>query len=823
MTSAEARRRLDRFGANRLVAEERLAWLKEAIGIAADPMALMLAAAATVYLLLGETTDGIIMLVALVPVLGIDIFLDARSRAALRRLAEVVAPRARALRDGEVATIDTGDVVPGDVLLLQEGDVVHADGIVRHAANLTLDESSLTGESEPQAKREVAGAPPSSDVLSNDEQVFAGSLVLAGHGFYEVTGTGATTRYGTIARLVASTSTTLTPLQRRTGWLVSRLSVVAVAVAMGVFVLGLWQSLPWTSALLGALSVAMAAIPEEFPLVLTLFLSMGAWRLSRHGMLVRNLASVETLGSTTVICTDKTGTLTAGLFVLDAHVVATPSLPETTLLEDAVLACEVHPNDAMERAIVAYAARHGVSSDRLHADHVLVADYDFDPVGRHMSHVWASVDGGATRVVAKGSLEGVLAHCATTIELRARMEAANANLAAQGMRILAVAGRSGSHAPGRRAEDERGLELRGLLGFRDPLRPEVPAAVAECQAAGIQIKMITGDHALTAHVIADASGIAHEPDAIVTGDELERLDEDARSRCAERCAIFARIAPHQKFDIVAALKRRGDIVAMTGDGINDAPALRLADIGVSMGRRGTDVARAAADLVLLDDNFASIVATVREGRRILENIQSAFLYILAFHVPIVGLALGAPLLELPLLLLPVHLVWLELVIHPVSAIVFQGEEPVTDVMQRPPRLPHEPLLPAGAAARSVAVGVSLTAAVLWAYALRLPLGESAARAFALTVLLVGCQALVWIERVALHARTRSLLGAPARSWVAWTIVSASLPLALLVPAVARILHVAPLAPGEWMLATTLGLAASTWRLAVDRWVARTQA
>ena len=810
LSTAEATRRLAEHGPNRLVREERLAWLKRLFALVADPMALMLGGASLLYFLLGETADATILAIALVPVLGVDVFLEARSQAALNRLAQAVQPLANVVRDGIAMTVPTTSLVPGDLLAMQEGSVVHADGVVRQAANVSIDESSLTGESEPQSKRPALP----DGAATPEQQVFAGSLVLAGQGFVEITATGSRTRFGNIATLVAAADATQTPLQKRTGRLVRWLSLVAVATAVAVFGIGLVHGDPWQRALLSGISLAMAAIPEEYPLVLTLFLSVGAWRLGRRGMLVRRLASVETLGSTTIICTDKTGTLTVGHFDLAETVTLDPTVTEQRLLEYAVLASEPSPQDPMERAIDARASARGVDPSAVRSRWRLTSDYDFDPLGKHMAHAWTSAAGGDTLVAAKGALEGILAHCRAVPAERTAAETANARMASAGMRVLAVAIKAG-HALGQdRAADESALRLVGLLGYRDPLRPEVPAAVAECRAAGIRLKMITGDHALTARAIATAAGFA-DADAVVTGDELARQTPAQFAASAREQTVFARITPAQKHALVGALQAAGEVVAMTGDGINDAPALRLADIGISMGKRGTEVARAAADLVLLDDDFASIVTTVREGRHIFTNIQAAFLYILAFHVPIVLLAFAAVAMSLPLLLLPVHLVWLELIIHPVSAVVFQAEPAPDGMMQRPPRAPGAPLLPRTAMWRSLLAGLTLTAVVLWLYRGHLGDGDVAARSLAWACLLTGYQVLVLVEWAALRGTRSTLLPRRPVVWLVWGLCGLSLPLVMAIAPIANALHLRMLTGPEWALAVGGALLATGWRAVLD--------
>jgi Ca2+-transporting ATPase len=812
LTPNEVRARLERYGPNRLVARDRAAWLKELASLVLDPMAIMLLVAGGVYYALGETRDAVVMIVALVPVIGVDVFLEARSRSALKKLAHSVAPRARVIRDGHETTVDTADLVPGDLLALGEGEFIHADGIVRTAANLAIDESSLTGESEPQLKRPVPsgeGKDAPSDAL-----FYAGSTVLAGQGLGEIVATGRGTRFGEIARLVAEADTTQTPLQQRVGRLVKRLAVVAGAVAVAVVALGLLRKLSWGQALLGGISLAMSAAPEEFPLVFTLFLSVGAWRLTKHGVLVRRLASVETLGSTTVICTDKTGTLTKGLFVLDR--VVTFGASERDVLEAAVLASEAPPTDPMEKAIRDYAGAHGVDAGALLGRWKLVRDHDFDPIGKHMSHVWAPVeDPDTVHVVAKGALEGILEHSSTSSAERVRITADHESLAANGIRVLAVAARPAMRPSGStRTDDERDLTILGLLGFKDPMRPEVPGAVRECQAAGVRIKVVTGDHALTAHAIAESAGIMHRDDAIVTGDQLAAASAEGRRRLILDANILSRITPPQKHMIVEELRAEGEIVAMTGDGINDAPALRRAHIGVSMGQRGTDVARAAADLVLLDDNFASIVAAIREGRKIFLDIQRAFLYLLAFHVPIVGLALLPPVLGMPLLLLPLHLVWLELIVHPVSALLFQGDAPPADLMTRPPRDPRAPMLRRGSVIRSSLSGALLTLAVLRVYGARVGAGPNVARGLALATLIIGYQMLALVERAGtIHGLTDVFPRSP-RFWFVWVAAAASLPILMYLPATAAVMSVEPISPGGWGVALAAASVAVGWRFVV---------
>jgi P-type Ca2+ transporter type 2C len=829
LSAAEAAARLAQFGPNRIARQSAWARAKELIATIADPMVLMLLAAAAFYLWLGDRRDAIILLVATVPVLIVDVLFEARARSALKKLAVVVAPRARVVRDGAETEIATADLVPGDLLVIGKGDILHADGIVRWSANLALDESQLTGESEPQEK-----APSDRDSAAEVSRFYAGSLVVSGNGYGEITETGERTRFGEIARLVAEARAERTPLEQKTTRMAGRLLLGALVVSAGAFILMFARGRGLAQSFLYAITLAVAAVPEEYPLVMTLFLSLGAWRLGRRGVLVRRLPSVETLGSTTVICLDKTGTLTRGRYELDTVMPLRPGENERELLEAAALACEIAPADPIDQAIVDRCLRGGIDVDDLHARWQLLYDYPFEMRGKHMSHVWARLDEGEpaairpARIVAKGALEGILEHCAIAPDQRAAAEAANERLAGSGIRVLAVAGRRGSiGAPdgesadgsgatthifnGDRANDERDIELYGLLGFRDPLRPEVVGAVAECQSAGIRLKLITGDHALTAHAIAEAAGILHDDHAIVVGSQIDAMSPERLTEAARNSSIFARVRPEQKYALVDALVRAGEIVAMTGDGINDAPALRRASIGISMGQRGTEAARAAASLVLLDDDFTALVATIREGRQLFGNIQRAFLFLVGFKTMVISLALLAPLLGLPVLLLLVQVVWLELVVHPVSALVFEDERAAKDPMRAPPRDPSAPLLALAPALRAAVSGLLLAAAALALFAMRLDGGVERARALAMTVVIGGSILLAWSELAAGLPWWRVRLTRPARFLIVIAAVAATQPLFTYVPALGALLQMSPISATDWALAGVGIAAAIGWR------------
>lgn len=825
LSQIEALARLRQWGPNRLAAPKPHARLKEILHTFSDPMGLMLVLASIIYFLLGEVRDGSILLAALVPVLGVDVVLEARSRDALKKLSQALAPQARVIREGTERIIPSEELVPGDLLLLAEGDKVLADGTLLETANFSVDESALTGESEPVTKsvrhrdteaQRTAPDPKPGRIGSIDGPstlFFAGTTVLTGHARGEVAETGLRTRYGKIAELVSEVEMEQSPLQKKVGAMVTRLYGVAGFAAAAMVGLGFYRGLGWGPAFLSGVSLAIAAIPEEFPLVFTLFLSMGAWRLSKHGVLLKRLASVETLGSTTVICVDKTGTLTQGNFELDSHQPLDSVTSEEAVLEASVLACELSPADPMEKAILRHTREHGVQVQKIHENYELKFDYDFDPVGKHMSHVWRKRSDPRTwRIVAKGALEGILEHCAIGDAERKAAELENERLASRGARVLAVAGREADLFSGVRKEDERDLKFLGFLAFRDPLRPEVPAAVALCQGAGIRIKIMTGDHLLTAHAVADAAGIRHDPGDLLNASVLAGLSGAELSAKAQKGVVFARVQPEQKFTLVKALKEAGEVVAMTGDGINDAPALKKADIGIAMGLKGTEVARASADMVLLNDSFAGVVQTIAEGRRIFGNIQRSFLFLIGFHIPIVGLALLCPLLGYPLFYLPIHLVWLELIVHPVSALVFEAEPAPSDSMRRPPRDPAAPLLANSEILLSALSGVFLTLATLFFYVTHLSQGEPYARGAGLAVLILGVLLLTWAERAGNKAWWRVPFPKTVRFWSVWVLVAVSLWAILEIPLLSNLFQVEVLSGKDWRGAGGLAVASVGWRI-----------
>jgi Ca2+-transporting ATPase len=805
LTSAEAAARLERDGPNRLVPDERGHRIRRALGPLADPMVALLLVAAPTYLLIGETTDAVIAMVALGPIIAVGWLLEARAERTLDRLKALTARAATVVRDGEVRQVPADELVVGDVVQLHEGDVVPADGVLLELTQLMVDESALTGESLPLAKAITDGA---------DGLVLAGTTVLSGRAVARITVVGGATQYGQIGSLLSTVRTSQTPLQRGLGRLVLWLSVVAAVFCVLVMAAELYYGHGWGQAVIAGVSLAIAAIPEEFSMVYTLYLALGAWRLAKANALVRRLPSVETLGSTTVICTDKTGTLTHGrLAVASCWTASGSEADERELLATAVLACEPDPFDPLDVAIVDHASRAGVDVDELHRG-TLVADWAFDPVDKYLVHAWQH-EGPGHAVAVKGSVEGVLRHASPPEELHRSVVAANTALADDGMRVIAVAGcRTDASVGVDRTDDERGLVFLGLVAFSDPVREHVADALSMCRGAGIRVIMITGDHPATAHAIAEGLDLPHDAngvDLIATGDDIDHADETELDRLVADANVFARTRPEQKHQLVQALRRRGEVVAMTGDGINDAPALREADIGVAMGERGTEVAREAAALVLLDDNFATIVGAVRDGRRIFDNLIRAFAYLIAFHPPLLFAAMLVPLIGRPLLLLPVHLVLLEILLHPVVSLVFQADPADDDVMDRPPR-PVGDALRLRALWRPYAVGTALAAGIITEYLVALgadwTVGEARALAFAT---LLSAQPFLLLGMRSPH-RPMWRSGrpwTPALWWVTAMLVVTTLGV-VLVPPVARLLQLEAFEPWAWSIVVSVAAITTTW-------------
>ena len=847
LSTSQAAQRLAQEGPNALPGGQRRSLLSMAVGTVREPMFLLLLAAGTLYLAFGDLREGLTLFGFVVVTVGLTLYQEGKTERAIEGLRDLTSPRALVLRDGRPLRIAGRDVVRGDLLKLSEGDRVPADALLVSADGVRADESLLTGEAVPVGKRvaradERAASGKASgatrQVPGGDDLpwVYAGTLIVQGHALAWVTATGERSEIGRIGASLGAVKSERSPLQKQTARLVRHLALLALVLSLLlVLAHGVIQG-DWLQALLAGIALAMALLPEEYPVVLTVFPALGARRLSREGVLTRRINAIETLGATTVLCTDKTGTLTENRMTV-THLVAggldlTESLALDTLagsrlpevfhplLELAILASVVDPFDPMEKAFHQLGERFLTDTEHLHHDWRLVRTYALSPALRAMSHVWAAPGDGVQTVAAKGAPEAVMDLCHLDDAQRARIGGAVELLAAQGLRVLAVA--RGSFAGQDWPAEEHGFDVEfvGLLGLADPVRAEVPAAVAECRAAGIRVVMITGDYPATARVIARQAGLAVRDGDVLTGDEIAGLGDGALRERLATVSVCARIAPEQKLRIVQALKARGEIVAMTGDGVNDAPALRAAHVGVAMGQRGTDVARESASLVLIDDNFASLVAAVRLGRRIFDNLRKAMSYILAVHVPIAGMAMLPVLLGWPALLYPMHIALLELIIDPACSVAFENEPAEDDVMQRPPRDASAPLFGGTTLILALVQGLGVLAVVMAAFAwasARIP--EPEARAFAFATLVVANLALILSNR----SSTRSLwatLRTPNRTlWAVLGLASGLLLAALYVPWAVGVLRFAPLPVHELAAACGLGLL-SVWWFEGIKWARR---
>jgi len=834
LSEQEAQDRLLREGPNELPSERQRSLLRTIVDVLRQPMLLLLLAAGGLYVVLGDVREAIMLLTFVFVVIGITLYQERKTEHAIEALRSLTSPRALVIRDGKERRIAGRETVRGDVMVLVEGDRVPADAVLLDAINLQVDESLLTGESVPVRKR--AGKPdetlakPGGDDLPS---VFSGTLVVRGRGVAEVRAIGGDSEIGKIGKSLAVVEEGKTRLEREVAKIVQTIAIIAVALCL-VLVVGYGLSRgDWLRGFLAGITLAMAILPEEFPVVLTVFLALGAWRISKRNVLTRRVAAVETLGSATVLCVDKTGTLTENRMsirrlsvddrVLDDVDSKDATLPEEfhEVVEFGILASQADPFDPMEIAFTQLGLRQLEGTEHLHTTWKLEREYPLSPELLALSHVWSAPDGDRYVIAAKGAPEAIADLChlddTKTEALLAQVRA----MASDGLRVLAVAR---SYFGGERLPDiqhDFDFELMGLVGLADPVRAQVPAAVGECRTAGIRVVMITGDYPETARSIAKAIGSSGSPD-VITGQELDAMSEEELGRRVSDVSIFARAVPAQKLRLVRALQAKGELVAMTGDGVNDAPALKAANIGIAMGARGTDVAREASALVLSDDDFSSIVAAVRLGRRIADNIRKAMAYIFAIHVPIVGMSLLPVLFGWPLVLYPAHIVFLELIIDPACSIAFEAEHEEEDVMQRPPRRADAPLIGKRTIVLGLLQGVTLLLAALLVFGITFRDGGNAeqARALAFITLIGGNLTLIQTNR----SWTRTLFRTIAMKNTAATLVSLGtigfLVIAVFVPFVRSIFKFAQLSPARMAIALAVGVMSVIWLEAVKAFEVR---
>jgi len=732
LSEAEAARRLARDGANELPPAVRRSAVGVLLDVLSEPMFLLLVAAGFIYLVLGDLIEAVVLIAFATTSVLLTVLQEHRSEKVLAALGELSSPHALVIRAGERCRVPARELVRGDLVVVSEGERVPADGALIRADNLELDESLLTGESVSVHKHvaaELQASPSERPRRDDATAILSGTLVVRGQGVAEVTATGVASEIGKIGRSLARIEPEPPRLKQETGRLVRLFGTIGLGLSvLAVFLYG-FSSGEWLRSTLAGIALGMSMLPEEFPLVLAVFTVMGAWRIAQSRVLTRRAAAIESLGETTVLCTDKTGTLTENRMALAE--LRTPTgeridpggLDGTeengafhALVAAGALASQPEPVDPMDVAFVKLADRLSLPGADARNSGTLERGYGLSPDLLAVTNVWRVATPATGRpVAAKGAPEAIASLCCMGAAAHGELRKTAEDMARNGLRVLGVA--RAEVPEGDMPDTPRGFnfEFLGLVGLADPVRANVPAAVRECREAGIRVVMITGDYPLTAHAIARAAGI--ESHAVLTGPEIEALDDTALAARVRDVAIFARIIPSEKLRIVEALKANGDVVAMIGDGVNDAPSLRAAHIGVAMGGRGTDVAREASTIVLLDDDFGALPQAIRLGRRIFDNLQKATAFIAAVHVPIAGVALLPLLFGLPILLEPLHIAFLELVIDPICAIAFENERDEPDIMKRPPRKPGSSLLPPDRIAWSLASGTATflaVALVMWA-------------------------------------------------------------------------------------------------------------
>lgn len=827
ITSEEAARRLAADGPNELPTQRKRNLVQQAWDVIRQPMLLLLLGAGAVNFLLSEPLDAGILLSFVIVVIAISIYQEHRTEKALVALRDLSSPRALVIRDARRVRIAGRDVVRGDAVVLAEGDRVPADGTLFDSVNLSVDESALTGESVP-VRKAPAGRSSADDPMGRPggdgtPWVFSGTLVVKGHAICLVKATGVHTELGRIGTALRTIQTEPTPLQREIDRLVRVIAGISLAAAcVVVIVFGLTRG-NWLEGLLAGIAAAMAMLPEEFPVVLTVFLALGAWRMSQRHVLARRAAVVETLGSATAVCVDKTGTLTLNSMTLADLTVGGSTyrldggrLPERfhEIAEFAVLASPPDPFDPMDRAFRDQGEQALAGTEHVHRGWELVREYPLSEKLLALSHVWRSPDSSQYVIAAKGAPEAIADLChlapAERDDLKRQVEAATAG----GERVLAVARAQFSRRdPLPTEQHDFQFRLLGLAGLRDPVRPGVAAAVAECRRAGVRVVMITGDYPGTALAVAREVGLDHAAGCI-TGPELDEMPDEELAERVRTVGVFARMVPEQKLRLIRALKANGEVIGMTGDGVNDAPALRAADIGIAMGARGTDVARESADLVITDDDFSSIAGGVRLGRGIFDNLRKAMSYVIAVHVPIFGMSLIPVFLAgWPLVLLPVQIAFLELIIDPACSVVFESEQIDPLIMEQRPRGLGAPMFDRRVLTIAGLQGLSVLLAVLGAYLWTHLSGqpEGTVRSTTFAALVIGNLALILVNRSWRLSTWRSLRERRNRT-LKWILGGAMTLLVVLltVPWFRDAFGFGPTGLSNWLVAVAAGLIGVAW-------------
>jgi len=823
LTNNEVKSRIARDGYNELQGSKSRSFWAIIFGVVKEPMFLLLVACGTLYMILGDIEEGFMLLGFVFVVMGIEFNQERKSEKALEALKDLASPRALVIRNNEEIRIAGREVVCDDIIVLQEGDRIPADATVLTSVNLLVDESLLTGESVPVRKHDWAGE--SEDIQPGGDDlpfVYSGSMVVQGNGLAKVTHIGMNTQIGKIGKSISEVEESPSRLKKEIGLLVKRLTIAGAILFVVVIALYYLTRGNLLQGFLAGITLAMAMLPEEFPVVLTIFMAVGAWRISKKRVLTRRPNAIETLGSATVLCTDKTGTLTENkmkvtkLYNKEDYWTTknTGDFPEEyhDIIEYGILSSQINPFDPMEKAINNIGESFLKDTEHLHSDWEMLKEYSLSKELLAMSRVFRSKSSNQLVIAAKGAPEAIFELCHLPVAMQEKYAKAVQTMASEGLRVLGVAKSSVQESQLPEIQHDFDFEFTGLIGLSDPIRHQVPQAVKECRKAGIRVIMITGDYPVTAQNIAKEIGLQNHSESI-TGAELAEMSEAELSERIRTVDVFARVVPEQKLKIVNALKHNHEVVAMTGDGVNDAPALKAANIGIAMGEKGTDVAREASELVLMDDNFGSIVEAIKMGRRIFDNLQKSLGYIFAIHVPIAGLALIPVLFAgFPLVLFPVHVVFLELIIDPACSVIFEAEEAEKNLMSRPPRKINQAFFGSKKILISCFQGICVLIATLGVYFVTLKLGYAIGEVKAMTFsTLIFANIATILTNRSWESSIFTILRTPNKT-VKWVIGGAALfiLLVLTVPFLQRLFQFEPVSIWEIAVAFVIGMSTMIW-------------
>lgn len=825
LSDEEVIRLLKVDGYNELPSSEKRNIFKIIVEVFKEPMFVLLIVSSGVYLFLGSVDEALILLASIFLILGITIYQENKTENALDSLRSMASPRALVIRNGGQERIPGREVVKGDAVIVKEGDRVPADAVLLWGMNLLADESLLTGES--VSVRKIANfnenfkySRPGGDDLPF---LYSGSLIIQGQGVARVIATGAKTEMGKIGKALKDIKEEETPLQKQTSKIVRNIFFIVVLLCLIIFLFYGFYRDNWIQGILSGVTLAMSILPEEFPVVLTVFLALGAWRIAQKKALVRRVSAVEIIGAATVLCVDKTGTLTENRMAIkklycdgkfcDISDNTKECLTEDfhELIEYGILASKRDPFDPMEKALKKLGDKTLRGTGHLHDKWILQEEYPLSNELLALSHVWKSDESNDYIVSTKGAAEAIINLCHLGQKEKKEITSYVDAMAENGLRVLGIAKSQFKKAKLPASQHDFNFKFIGLIGLADPIRKSVPDAIKECYNAGIRVVMITGDYPITAQNIAREIGLNNFFQTI-TGSDLEKMNPGVLKKEIQKINVFSRVVPEQKLFIVEALKSNGEIVAMTGDGVNDAPALKASHIGIAMGERGTDVARESADLVLLDDDFSTIVKAVKRGRMIYDNLKKAMAYIVSVHVPIAGITLITVLGGWPAVIFPVHVVFLELLIDPACSVVFEAEPEEENIMKRLPRDPKKSLFDRDMLFMSLLQGIFSLIAVAFIFALALNLEKTSneVRTMTFVTLVVSNIFLIFTNR----SWSKSILSTfsvlnKSLAWVV-SLIAIVLVLAVYVPFLRKIFYFDFLELSDIIISVSAGILSVAW-------------